>query len=98
MSRIRVDYRGVMSHTVGAEHGLAAADLDTLGPRIKGIVELIERERAEGKRRYRALPDDEAMVRRVMETTARHRGGCENLVVLGIGGSALGNIALQTAL
>ena len=95
---IQLDYRGVMEHVLGPEHGLAPADLDRLAGRVREAVERIERERPAGRRRYRDLPDDERMLSAVLSAAERCRRDCDNLVVLGIGGSALGNIALQTAL
>ncbi|MFZ0034941.1 MAG: glucose-6-phosphate isomerase, partial [Sedimentisphaerales bacterium] len=51
-----------------------------------------------GKTPYRDLPFNEKTVQKVKKLTTELKDRCENLVVLGIGGSALGNIALQTAL
>jgi glucose-6-phosphate isomerase len=44
------------------------------------------------------LPDDEALVRQTLDFAARVKGTVDDVVVLGIGGSALGPIALRTAL
>ncbi len=95
---VQVYYRDALADAVGPEHGLAPAELDALAPRIADIVRRIEQERKAGKRRYRDLPRDAAMLANVQRAVARHRPNCRNLVVLGIGGSALGNIALHTAL
>jgi glucose-6-phosphate isomerase len=95
---LRVYYGNVMSQAVGPEHGLRAEELEGLASRVGGIVEQIEAGRSRGERRYRELPYDEPMIQGVEAACAVRRGKYENLVVLGIGGSALGNIALQTAL
>ncbi|MFQ6049387.1 MAG: glucose-6-phosphate isomerase, partial [Phycisphaerae bacterium] len=95
---IRVYYGRAMASAIGGEHGLSDEALDGLAAQVGGIVEQIEAERAEGKRPYRELPYDESMVQAVEAACAVRRGKYDNLVVLGIGGSALGNIALQTAL
>jgi len=55
-------------------------------------------ERKAGKLRYRDLPYDEDMVDSVHREVEHFRDRCDVLIVLGIGGSALGNIALQNAL
>jgi glucose-6-phosphate isomerase len=44
------------------------------------------------------LPYNEQYPKQVREIASQVINECENFVVLGIGGSALGNIALQTAL
>ncbi|MEN6386189.1 MAG: glucose-6-phosphate isomerase, partial [Phycisphaerales bacterium] len=50
-----------------------------------------------GKVKYRDLPYQADTVKQVKKIAGEIKG-CENFVVLGIGGSALGNIALQTSL
>ncbi len=95
---IKLYYRNVMADVVGPEHGLAESDLDDAARDMGEIVKAVERERGEGEHRYRDLPKDREMLQAVQAACERHRPGCETLVVCGIGGSALGNIALQTAL
>ena len=95
---LRVYYGNVLSEVVGAEHGLRAEELDALAARVGSIVAQIEAGRSRGERRYRELPYDEPMIQAVEAACAVRRGKVDNLVVLGIGGSALGNVALQTAL
>jgi glucose-6-phosphate isomerase len=54
--------------------------------------------RKAGKLRFRDLPYDEEMLESVQREVEHFRDRCEVLIVLGIGGSALGNIALHSAL
>ncbi len=95
---LRIEYGNVLTGAVGKTHGLTAAELKRGQAELKEHVRQVERERKQGQHRYRDLPDDKAMLRAVKAAIKRRQPGCENLVVLGIGGSALGNIALQTAL
>lgn len=95
---LRLDTRGLLTPALDETHALSPADIDALAPRVADIVARIEKDRPAGKRRYRDLPSDAAMLQSVRAMTKKHKPGCENLLVLGIGGSALGNIALQTAL
>jgi glucose-6-phosphate isomerase len=62
------------------------------------VLKEVNKQRKEGKTPYRELPYDKESAEQVKEVGERFKDGCENFVVLGIGGSALGNIALQTAL
>jgi len=55
-------------------------------------------QRTDGKTPYRLLPYNERYPAEVKQLVSQLQDRCENFVVLGIGGSALGNIALQTAL
>lgn len=93
-----VDYSGTLDAAVGAAHGLSPAEIAAEQRRLTPILASIEEEVARGEHGYRALPRDAGMLKQVLASAKRCRPGCENLVVLGIGGSALGNIALQTAL
>jgi glucose-6-phosphate isomerase len=96
--QLHVYWKNVLDSAVGGEHGLKESDLDALQATIAGIVEDIEGQRKAGKLPYRDLPYREDLVQGVEAQAAVFKKGCDNLVVLGIGGSALGNIALQTAL
>ena len=93
---IRVHYRNVMSDAIG-EEGLSPAELDAMGERIGRVVGTVESERRDGGHRYRDLPYQADTLAAVKAAARPHRKA-KNLVVLGIGGSALGNIALQSAL
>lgn len=95
---ITLDYGNALSTAVGPAHGLALDEIERAAPEVAAVVARIEQERRAGQHRYRTLPQDRRMLADVSAAVARRRRGIENLVVLGIGGSALGNIALQTAL
>jgi glucose-6-phosphate isomerase len=97
-SNVRLYWKNVTADVVGKKHGLTANVLDRLAGRATKAIAQVNEEREAGKTPYRDLPYARGHVRSVKEIAARARRGCENLVVLGIGGSALGNIALQTAL
>lgn len=95
---LQLDYGNMLDYAVGPAHGLSAAEVKRAEGEVKEVVARIERERKAGLHRYRELPHDPQMLKQVRAAVRRHAGKFENLVVLGIGGSALGNIALQTAL
>ena len=95
---IELHYDNTLVSALGSTHGLTPGEIKRAAVPIKEIVTRIERERKKGQHRYRELPTDQDMLGAVRAAVRRYRTGVENLVVLGIGGSALGNIALQTAL
>lgn len=97
-SGIELSVANALSESVGRAHGLSSADLQSALDAVAPHIVRVERERAAGGHRYRDLPNDKKMLRSVLAAVKRRRPGIENLVVLGIGGSALGNIALQSAL
>jgi glucose-6-phosphate isomerase len=92
-----LDVRNVYADAVGAEHGLAPEDLEALGGRIAEYHGLIEKRRGKDIG-FMERPYDRELAGAVNEKAAELRTWCKNFVVLGIGGSALGNIAVHSAL
>ncbi len=100
---LTIDFANCLSERVGP-HGL---DASSLAPESKAAAEAarltqsLDATRNTGWERWRALPHDPVKsehvnaVRRVVRECADR---FDTMVVLGIGGSALGNIALQSAL
>lgn len=96
--QIQLYYKNVTQDIVGAEHGLADNELQGAQSEVARITAKMARQREDKVIPYRDLPYNKAMLAHVKELAGTLEGRFENLVVLGIGGSALGNIALQTAL
>jgi len=95
---LRYEHRGALAEVVGAENGLTETEWRDLAAETTAIVRALEADRAATP--YRALPHDPAasQVERVLEFAEARRGRFDDVVVLGIGGSALGAVALRTAL
>ncbi|MDO8303164.1 MAG: glucose-6-phosphate isomerase, partial [Sedimentisphaerales bacterium] len=96
-SQISFYYKNVTTEAVGSEHGISTSQFDELAKMTTPLIAQLNQARKAGKVAYRDLPYKPEMVEAVKKIAAEVKG-CENFVVLGIGGSALGNIALQTAL
>ena len=94
MSEIKFYYKNVMAEVIGAEHGITSEIMQTLADKTTPLIKKLNAERMP----YRELPYKEEAAQQVKELAEELKNDCENLVVLGIGGSALGNIALQTSL
>ena len=97
-SQIELIWKNVLAETIGPEHGITAQQWVQLGERLTPLIPKINQERENPQTRYGTLPSDSQIAVKVMELVGRLKEKCDNLIVLGIGGSALGNIALQTAL
>ena len=97
-TRIHFYYKNVTSDVIGAEHGISAQQFQELAAKTTPLIGHLNEQRKAGKRKYRDLPYNEQYPKQVREIARQVVSECENFVVLGIGGSALGNIALQTAL
>lgn len=103
ITMITLDYANCLSSRVGP-HGLDPARVHADGPQAAGIAALTQKlneSRGTGWERWRELWNEpmrsthlDAVTALANECEARF----ENIVVLGIGGSALGNIAIQSAL
>ena len=96
---IRIDVRGAKSKAVGDEHGVTPEELTELAPTIDTAHSILQQERREGQYGFWDLYKDDAAfanVRRVATEFMERKP--DNLVILGIGGSALGARALATAL
>jgi glucose-6-phosphate isomerase len=99
MERISLYWKNATSEAVGEKHGVTDKELKQLAPRIKALTKQMADERKAGRLPYRDLPYRDDMLDRANDAAEHFLDmGCEVLVVLGIGGSALGNIALQNAL
>jgi len=88
----------VIADIIGDEHGISPEQFRKLAEKTSPLILKLNEERKNRKTPYRDLPFNTKISQQVKELATQLNDGCENLVVLGIGGSALGNIALQTAL
>lgn len=95
---LQLEYTNILDSAIGPAHGLGRAEIQRAAPAVRELLARIEREHKAGQHRYRDLPHDTEMLKQIEAAVRRYAGRFENLVVLGIGGSALGNVALQTAL
>ncbi|UCC23038.1 MAG: glucose-6-phosphate isomerase, partial [Planctomycetota bacterium] len=102
-SQIKLNYKNVLAKVepLGPEHGITDDQLNKLAEKTTTLIKQLNEQTRTGQppgTAYRKLPSDTQTPQQVKELVAELKDGCQNLVVLGIGGSALGNIALQTAL
>jgi len=95
---IRLYWKNATAEVVGAADGVTAADLDGISPKVEAALETVRRQADAGELGYLKLPGRTDYRDQVMKLVEVHRPAATDLVVLGIGGSALGNIALQAAL
>ena len=92
---VRLDVNGALAASVGAD-GIDAAALEGLRPELERVRSLVAQRRGEGALPFAELPyQPTEAIRRAADEV---RGDFDTVVVLGIGGSALGAEALTTAL
>jgi glucose-6-phosphate isomerase len=97
-SYLTFDFNNVLAPRIGPEHGLREEELPAFAPRAKKALQEILQERAAGKHPFLDLPYDQKMLNEVKGAISELKEKFKSLVVLGIGGSALGTRALHSAL
>lgn len=93
---IRLDVSGMLRRAVPSGPDVAA--LEALEPRLRLAVEGLRLMEHNGVLGFRELEAQAAERARVLDWAATARQGLDDVIVLGIGGSALGTVCLRTAL
>ncbi|MFQ5478234.1 MAG: glucose-6-phosphate isomerase [Candidatus Binatia bacterium] len=96
VSQVSLDVNGFFEHMVG-EYGLREADLDSVVQRVVEVLKELMSRRDRGELPFYGLPYDDAGMAEVERMAAKLRENFDTLVVLGIGGSALGARAAISA-
>ena len=97
--RIRLDYNNMMSEFVGEKEGFTLKMINSERSNALRALERIKNSRGKGWLGWMDLPFNQAdIVKDINETAKKIRKTAKNFVVLGIGGSALGPIAVFQAL
>ncbi len=96
--RVRFDFTNLLAESVGSAHGVTLRELRAMAPRAADAARWLQHLRASGQVEWMDLPYQRGVVERVVTFADNLATRCEAFVVLGIGGSALGAIALHTAL
>jgi len=92
---LELDYTNVLESAVHA-HGIPKIAFDKAADSSKHIVDDIQRAHTSGKLGFGDLPSDEKALKAVLDFARSH--SFPNVLLLGIGGSALGPAALDAAL
>ncbi len=96
--RIRLDFSYAMAESIGAAHGIDKGEITALEPQAKAVHREMQKKRKQGNLGFLDLPYDEKETSRIAKLGRKIGKSCRNFCVLGIGGSALGGIALHRAL
>ena len=88
----------MLDHAVGPEHGISVPELEQIASQLANAHARTERQREKKSLGFFDLPYQQENLRLVVSVANAIAKRFENFVALGIGGSALGSIALQSAL
>ncbi|MDR2367148.1 MAG: glucose-6-phosphate isomerase [Deltaproteobacteria bacterium] len=95
---LTLDYNNLTSDAVGPENGLEAGDLTSLKGLLTAAAKDFNARRKKGLLPFADLPTDTEIPKACRKLADSGRKKYENVVVLGIGGSALGTSAVFKAL
>jgi glucose-6-phosphate isomerase len=97
MARLELDYTNALADVVGPAHGVTQAELEALVKPSRDALRAVQARRTTDLR-WLDLPHQTQVHESVLDYAGSVAGRFQNVVVLGIGGSALGTIALHAAL
>ncbi|NOX89698.1 MAG: glucose-6-phosphate isomerase [Calditrichaeota bacterium] len=95
---ITLDYSNVIDANIGAEHGLSISKIESLSDKGKEILDDLRQKAEQGELGFYKLPFQEETFSEILTYANAARKRFDYYVHIGIGGSALGPIALQTSL
>jgi len=95
---LSVNYANCLLDSIGIDHGLAEHELLGLETKLKDAHQSVLQQANSGRLGFVDLPNNTDEAKKIMSWARKAWGSFDTLVVLGIGGSALGNIAVQQAL
>ena len=95
---MKLNYGRMMQDGLDGEHGLSRARLDELETRFRDVQAEVRTRQAEGEYGFYALADQPVTVKSIASFAEGLGQAHDHVVVLGIGGSALGAKALLNAL
>ena len=95
---MKLDYNNMMYESLGAQ-GIMQSDIENLAPRIDAAVSAMSEKQQKGGMDWRNLPfNQNDVVNDIIDYVEEMKNQIDAFVVLGIGGSALGPMAVQQAL
>lgn len=95
---IQLYWKNATAEVVGEANGIMQEDLAAIHERLVEAHKVVQGQIDAGKLGYAGLPSNQDYLSQTQALVQKYKGTVTDLVVLGIGGSALGNIAVQNAL
>lgn len=96
--RLKLEFSNVMESRIGSERGIAIKAIENMEDTVKVIAKKLKRDREEGRLQFMDLPYHEKVADGIISLANEKAFKYENFLVIGIGGSTWGSIALHTAL
>ncbi|WP_408955777.1 glucose-6-phosphate isomerase [Natroniella sp. ANB-PHB2] len=97
--KIKLDINNMFAKKIGGEHGYTPKDINNMQSQANDAHQAILAAKEKERLGFMELPEThQKIAAEIKKYVQANYQNYDNFVVLGIGGSALGNIALQTAL
>ncbi|MBN2570928.1 MAG: glucose-6-phosphate isomerase [Ignavibacteriales bacterium] len=94
---LKFDYTNLLAENIGSE-GISILEIERFSEITKTYHKILTNDKESDKIGFYNLPFDKKLVKDINKFVKLNKDRFENFVVLGIGGSALGNIALLNSL
>jgi glucose-6-phosphate isomerase len=96
---LQLDIQNILKKKIGSNNGISDLMLNNFCSKNGKLVKQVFRNKNKLGYDFLNLPDDSVLLRKIKKfVTEQKRNKWENIIVLGIGGSALGAIAIRDAL
>ena len=95
---LKFNFNNMMADSIGPRHGITEKQIDNLQNKVHKAFNNLDELRKGNKVTFFNLPYQREEIKKINLIAKEISARCDNFVVLGIGGSALGNIALHNAL
>jgi len=97
--RLRLDYNNMMADFIAAEDAISSESILACKDKLKSAALAMDTKRKAGEMKWRELPNNQAeVVKDIIQTGKKVAEKYENFVLFGIGGSALGPLAVHQAI
>ena len=97
--KLQLDYNNMMSDFIGDKNGINKTDIENIKDKIENAKKEMIKKRQQGKMDWRDLPyNQDDIINEIINYVENIKDKFENVVILGIGGSALGPISVQQAI
>lgn len=95
---LKLYYAGCLKELVGETHGISREDLSSMQERLREAQQSLQAKRQSGQLGFYDLPYDKSQADQALKLAKAFQKKCDTFVLIGIGGSALGPLALKSAL
>lgn len=96
---LQLDIQNILKNQIGSKYGISESKLNNFCSKKGKLIKEIFKNKNKYGYDFLNLPDNDALIRKIKKfVTDQKKNNWKNIVVLGIGGSALGAIAIRDAL